>query len=227
MFPPSPLLLSLTQQEDNPAEWLIFSAPSNEWSKFTILEPEIQSYQVLLMCFQFLPESSTCNLQKKSASILQRAALPTTILPVSVQDSFHMWLLPNISSNWCISPTVAPKHRLGLQKRSYGLNLSVSGWQEDNQRWQLPVWVAFSLLQLILPAAVADVDIFSCSHEYIASRSPFLFIAGWPPAIHLGLGGLMISFLSRRYPGGVVSSNLCSKLGTEALTSNSWESLSL
>ena len=108
-----------------PSEWLTFRAPS-VW---------VQSYQVLLMCFQF-PPILLAQPTEKPASILQRAALFATMLPVSVQDSFHIWLWAFISSDWRISLTPAPKHRLGLQKRSYGPNRSMSEWQEGNPWWQ-------------------------------------------------------------------------------------------
>lgn len=72
----------------------------------------------------------------KTASILQRAVLFATMPPVSVQDSFHIWLWPFTSSDWGISVTPAPKHRLGLQRRIYGPNLSLSDWREGNRWWQ-------------------------------------------------------------------------------------------
>lgn len=72
----------------------------------------------------------------KTASIFQRPLRFATMLPTSVQDSFHIWLWPLISSEWWITLTSAPNRRLGLQRHSYGSNLSVSEWQEGNRWWQ-------------------------------------------------------------------------------------------
>lgn len=125
------LLASFTRCDDNPAEWLTFWLPLHEWDEFRVPEPEIQSYQVLLMCFQFPPILLAQPAEKRH----QYYSEPT-MLPVSVQDSFHIWLWPLISNDCCICLTPAPKHRLGLHKRSYGPNLSVSEWQGGNHWWQ-------------------------------------------------------------------------------------------
>lgn len=71
----------------------------------------------------------------KTASALQRAVPFTTMLPVSIQDKLsHLIMTPYKQQMSHLSNS--HKHRLGLQRRSYGPNLFMSEWQEGNHWWQ-------------------------------------------------------------------------------------------